>query len=75
LDLAGGPAPSLLLVLGSARCQLTFAIRMVLQLSAQDIGQLPYFEVRHGFEGRTRWCCCGRIWLLALSVQPSLTNG
>jgi hypothetical protein len=45
LDLASGPAPSPLLVLGSARCQLTFAIRMVLQLSAQDIGQLPYFEV------------------------------
>jgi hypothetical protein len=31
---------------GRARCQLVFAIRMVLQLSAQDIGQLPYFEVR-----------------------------
>jgi hypothetical protein len=25
---------------------------MVLQLSAQDIGQLPYFEVRRGFAGQ-----------------------
>jgi len=45
LDLASGPASAPPLSLGRARCQLTFAIRMVLQLSAQDIGQLPYFEV------------------------------